>query len=146
MATEFSIAHAAGAGGAPGIRAAGLRIGVPGRHNARNAAAVYALATELGYGNDEIAAGLAAYGGTKRRMELKGEAGQVRVLDSYAHHPTELAVDLAAAAGIASGDGSGATSDAASGPVLGAASGGRVIAVFQPHLYSRTRIFAAQFA
>jgi UDP-N-acetylmuramate--L-alanine ligase len=130
MATEFRLAHAGGE--------ARLRIGVPGRHNARNAAAVYALATELGYGSDEVSAGLAAYHGAKRRMELKGEAGQVRVLDSYAHHPTELAVDLAAAADIAS--------DSAGGPPGGPASGGRVIAIFQPHLYSRTRIFAAQFA
>jgi UDP-N-acetylmuramate--alanine ligase len=58
-------------------------------------------------------------------MELKGEAGGVRVLDSYAHHPTELAADLRAARDIADG--------------------GQVIAIFQPHLYSRTRIFAAEF-
>ena len=58
-------------------------------------------------------------------MEPKGEAGGVRVLDTYAHHPTELAADLRAARAIADG--------------------GRVIAVFQPHLYSRTRIFAAEF-
>jgi UDP-N-acetylmuramate--L-alanine ligase len=141
MATEFSLVHAGGAGGTGGAGrmgdaggAVGLRIGVPGRHNARNAAAVYALTSELGYGKDEIVAGLAAYSGAERRMELKGEAGQVRVLDSYAHHPTEIAADLAAAADIAAGDGSGG------------ASGGRVIAIFQPHLYSRTRIFAAQFA
>jgi UDP-N-acetylmuramate--alanine ligase len=59
------------------------------------------------------------------RMELKGEARGVRVLDSYAHHPTELAADLRAARDLADG--------------------GRVIAVFQPHLYSRTRMFAAGF-
>ncbi|MFZ0167112.1 MAG: cyanophycin synthetase, partial [Trebonia sp.] len=58
-------------------------------------------------------------------MEPKGEAGGVRVLDSYAHHPTELTADLRAARAIAGA--------------------GRVIAVFQPHLYSRTRIFAAEF-
>src|SRR5258708_11923347 len=58
-------------------------------------------------------------------MEPKGEVEGVRVLDSYAHHPTELAADLTAARDIAEG--------------------GRVIAVFQPHLYSRTRIFAAEF-
>jgi UDP-N-acetylmuramate--alanine ligase len=58
-------------------------------------------------------------------MEPKGEAGGVRVLDSYAHHPTELTADLRAARAIAGT--------------------GRVIAVFQPHLYSRTRIFAAEF-
>jgi UDP-N-acetylmuramate--alanine ligase len=58
-------------------------------------------------------------------MELKGEADGILVLDSYAHHPTELAADLRAARDIADG--------------------GRVIAVFQPHLFSRTRIFASDF-
>ena len=100
------------------------RIAVPGRHNALNAAAALALTAELGYPPDRIAAGLAAYGGARRRMELKGEADGVRVVDSYAHHPTELAADLAAARDIAAG--------------------GRVIALFQPHLFSRTRIFAAE--
>ena len=63
-------------------------------------------------------------------MELKGEADGVRVLDSYAHHPTELAADLRSARDVVGGAGPGR---------------GRVIAVFQPHLYSRTRIFAAEF-
>src|SRR6202042_2056055 len=102
-----------------------VRIRVPGRHNALNAAAALAVAIELGYPPDQAAAGLAAYGGARRRMEPKGEADGVRVLDSYAHHPTELAADLTAARDVAAG--------------------GRVIAVFQPHLYSRTRFFAAQF-
>jgi UDP-N-acetylmuramate--alanine ligase len=76
-----------------------------------------------------VTAALAGYRGARRRMELKGEADGVRVLDSYAHHPTELAADLRAAMDIArDGD-----------------SKGRVIAVFQPHLYSRTRIFAGEF-
>ena len=123
MTTEFELtspaARAADAGPAR------LRIAVPGRHNALNAAAAYAAAVELGFPPDAVAAGLARYSGAKRRMEPKGEADGVRVLDSYAHHPTELAADLAAARDIAAG--------------------GRVIAVFQPHLYSRTRIFAAQF-
>ena len=102
-----------------------MQIAVPGRHNALNAAAAYAIAVELGYPPDQVAAGLAAYRGARRRLELKGEADGVRVLDSYAHHPTELAADLAAARDVADG--------------------GRVIAVFQPHLFSRTRIFAAEF-
>ena len=103
-----------------------LVLSVPGRHNAMNATAAFALAVELGYDRAEVAAGLASYRGAARRMEPKGEAGGVRVLDSYAHHPTELAADLAAARDIAAG--------------------GRVIAVFQPHLFSRTRIFAGEFA
>jgi UDP-N-acetylmuramate--alanine ligase len=138
MATEFELTSsrpaalraAAGAGsgagaGQPGPAAIKLRIEVPGRHNALNAAAAYATTIELGYPHDDVAAGLAAYRGARRRMEFKGEADGVRVLDSYAHHPTELAADLAAARDIAAG--------------------GRVIAIFQPHLFSRTRIFAERF-
>ena len=122
MATTLTIT------GGPGTRAEGptrVRIAVPGRHNALNAAAAFAVTAELGCAPDAIAAGLARYGGARRRMELKGEADGVRVVDSYAHHPTELAADLAAARDIAAG--------------------GRVIALFQPHLFSRTRIFAAEF-
>ena len=102
-----------------------LTVHVPGHHNALNATAAFAAAVELGFAPPRVAAALAGYRGTRRRMELKGEAGGVRVLDSYAHHPTELAADLRAARDIAAG--------------------AQVIAVFQPHLYSRTRIFAAEF-
>jgi UDP-N-acetylmuramate--alanine ligase len=105
-----------------------LEMGVPGRHNALNAAAAYATVLELGLPAvraRQAASGLAAYQGARRRMEPKGEAGGITVLDSYAHHPTELAADLRAARDIVPG--------------------GRVIAVFQPHLFSRTRIFASQF-
>jgi UDP-N-acetylmuramate--alanine ligase len=111
-----------------GASPARLEVSVPGRHNALNAAAAYATVLELGLPSvraGQAADGLAAYRGARRRMEPKGEAGGVTVLDSYAHHPTELAADLRAARDI--------------GP------GGRVIAVFQPHLFSRTRIFAGQF-
>jgi UDP-N-acetylmuramate--alanine ligase len=118
MATEFELV-------VPDQAQVRLRVQVPGRHNALNAAAAYATAVELGFAPDQVAAGLAAYRGARRRMELKGEADGVRVLDSYAHHPTELAADLAAARDIAVG--------------------GQVIAIFQPHLFSRTRIFADQF-
>ena len=120
MATSLTITPAAGTAASGPVT---VEIAVPGRHNALNAAAAFALAAELGYPAPAIAAGLAAYGGARRRMELKGEADGVRVVDSYAHHPTELAADLAAARDIAAG--------------------GRVIALFQPHLFSRTRIFAA---
>ena len=98
---------------------------VPGRHNALNAAAAWTAAIWLGMPPDRVAAGLAAFGGTRRRFEAKGEVGTVRVFDDYAHHPTEVAAVLRAARGVA-GD-------------------GRVLAVFQPHLYSRTRIFAREF-
>jgi UDP-N-acetylmuramate--alanine ligase len=115
-----------------GVGPVQLEIAVPGRHNALNAAAAFGLTVQLGVPVADAVAGLAAYRGARRRLELKGEADGVQVIDSYAHHPTELAVDLAAARAIASG------ADRAGGA-------GRVIAVFQPHLFSRTRIFAAEF-
>jgi UDP-N-acetylmuramate--alanine ligase len=124
MSTQFAVS------GAPGTALAGsgplrLEIAVPGRHNALNATAALALTVQLGVPPAEAVAGLAAYRGARRRMELKGEADGVQVVDSYAHHPTELAADLAAARDVAAG--------------------GRLIAIFQPHLFSRTRIFASQF-
>jgi UDP-N-acetylmuramate--alanine ligase len=132
MATRLTVTGPPqpGAGGpaaAPAQITAGLplEIKVPGRHNALNAAAASALAVELGFAPGDVARGLAAYRGARRRMEIKGEADGVQVLDSYAHHPTELAADLTAARDVAGG--------------------GRVIAVFQPHLFSRTRMFAAEF-
>src|SRR5271166_1453110 len=93
-----------------------LTVRVPGHHNALNAAAAFAAAVELGFAPPRVAAALAGYRGARRRMEVKGEADGVRVLDSYAHHPTELAADLRAARDIVDG--------------------GRVIAIFQPHLFS----------
>ncbi len=116
--------------GGPGTVLAGagpvqLEIAVPGRHNALNAAAAFGLTVQVGVAVADVVAGLAAYRGARRRMELKGEADGVQVIDSYAHHPTELAADLAAARDIATG--------------------GRVIAIFQPHLFSRTRLFATEF-
>ena len=124
MRTELTVT------GRPGTMLAGagpvqIEIAVPGRHNALNAAAAFAMTVQLGVSVADAVAGLAAYRGARRRMELKGEADGVQVIDSYAHHPTELAADLAAARDVAAG--------------------GRVIAIFQPHLYSRTRIFAAEF-
>ena len=124
MATEFELTPSGGTALA-GHGPFWLRVEVPGKHNALNAAAAFATAAELGFDPDEVAAGLAGYRGAQRRMELKGEADSVRVLDSYAHHPTEIAADLTAARDIASG--------------------GRVLVVFQPHLFSRTRIFATEF-
>jgi UDP-N-acetylmuramate--alanine ligase len=124
MAVRFSVLSGPPAGaGAPSP--ALLEVGVPGRHNAMNATAAYAAALELGLDPGRAAAGLAAYRGVHRRMEPKGEAAGVLVLDSYAHHPTELAADLRTAREIRPS--------------------GRVLAAFQPHLYSRTRIFAAEF-
>ncbi|MFI6478057.1 UDP-N-acetylmuramate--L-alanine ligase [Nonomuraea sp. NPDC050663] len=106
-----------------------VRLAVPGAHNALNATAVIAVAEALGRPFDDVKAGLAAFTGAKRRMEAKGEAGGVAVFDSYAHHPTELATDLRAARDV----------------VASYSGDGRVIAIFQPHLYSRTRFFADEF-
>jgi UDP-N-acetylmuramate--alanine ligase len=124
MSTRLTVTPGPGAALPAGVPLR-VTIAVPGRHNALNAAAALAAAAELGTGAAEAVAGLAAYRGAQRRMEPKGEADGVRVLDSYAHHPTELAADLAAAREVAAG--------------------GRVIAVFQPHLFSRTRLFAGEF-
>jgi UDP-N-acetylmuramate--alanine ligase len=103
----------------------GLQLRVPGAHNALNAAAAWTTGVRLGFDPACLAAGLAAFGGTRRRFETKGIASGVRVVDDYAHHPTKVAAVLRAVRGV-SGD-------------------GRVLVLFQPHLYSRTRIFAAEF-
>ena len=125
----LAVSFAVTAGHSPfGEIFAQVTVHVPGRHNALNATAAFAAAVELGFAPPRVTAALAGYRGARRRMELKGEADGVRVFDSYAHHPTELAADLRAARDIASSPG-----------------GGRVIAIFQPHLYSRTRIFAGDF-
>jgi UDP-N-acetylmuramate--alanine ligase len=124
MATELELT-AGGRARRGGFGTFPLRVAVPGRHNALNAAAAFATAVELGFSPEQAVAGLAGYQGARRRMELKGQADGIRVLDSYAHHPTELAADLDAARDVATG--------------------GRVIAIFQPHLFSRTQIFAEQF-
>ncbi|MET7641052.1 UDP-N-acetylmuramate--L-alanine ligase [Streptomyces sp. NPDC005438] len=92
---------------------------VPGRHNALNAMAALAAGDAMGVPPKELAIGLGAYTGVGRRLQLKGEARGVRVIDSYAHHPTEMAADLEA---VRAGVGEG-----------------RVLVVFQPHLFSRTQ-------
>jgi UDP-N-acetylmuramate--alanine ligase len=108
-----------------GRRLGTVRLRLPGRHNVLNSAAALEVGLGLGFPLDRLREGLESFTGTRRRFEHKGTADGVRVFDSYAHHPTELAADLAAARDVASG--------------------GRVVVVFQPHLYSRTRHFADQF-
>src|SRR3954453_3937510 len=100
-------------------------IRVPGAHMARNSAAALLAGLELGLPADGLIEGLGRFGGVHRRFELKGMAAGVRVYDDYAHHPTEVAAQLAAARAVA-GE-------------------GRLVVAFQPHLYSRTREFAAGF-
>jgi UDP-N-acetylmuramate--alanine ligase len=108
-----------------GRRLGQVDLRIPGRHNALNAAAALAAGLGLGFPAERLREGLASFTGTRRRFEHKGSAGGVRVFDSYAHHPTELTADLAAAREVVSG--------------------GRVVVVFQPHLFSRTQIFAREF-
>lgn len=127
--TEFTL-HTAGNDPLVG------QLAVPGLHNVLNAAAAVAVADELGHDLDVAVEGIADFAGAARRFELKGEGGGVGVYDSYAHHPTEIEADLQATR--AALDSFGEES-----PDLG---GGRVVAVFQPHLYSRTRFFADEFA
>jgi UDP-N-acetylmuramate--alanine ligase len=103
-----------------------IDVAVPGEHMALNAVAALLAGFELGAPLECLAEGLAAFGGVRRRFEFKGRAGDVRVYDDYAHHPTEVAAQLRA--------------------VRHAAGGGRVVVVFQPHLYSRTKAFADEFA
>jgi UDP-N-acetylmuramate--alanine ligase len=110
-----------------------VTLAVPGRHYALNATAAAAVALALGCEFGTVRDGLAKFGGARRRLEFKGETAGVQVFDSYAHHPTELLADLAA------------TRDYASQRTHENAAPGRIIAVFQPHLYSRTRFFGAEF-
>jgi UDP-N-acetylmuramate--alanine ligase len=100
-----------------------LELRVPGEHNRRNAAAALAALELAGVARADAERALVDFRGAGRRLEPKGAAGGVTVLDSYAHHPAELAADLAAAQGK-----------------------GRVLALFQPHLYSRTRHLVHEFA
>jgi UDP-N-acetylmuramate--alanine ligase len=102
-----------------------LRLAVPGRHNVLNALAAVASGLALGADFAAMAQGLATFAGAERRFQRLGEARGVTVVDDYAHHPTEIAATLAAA--------------------RAAFDGRRLVAAFQPHLYSRTRDFAKEF-
>ena len=104
-----------------------MQLSVPGRHNVTNAAVAYTAAVHaLGLAPSDVLPGLAAFTGTRRRFDRRGTAGGVSVVDDYAHHPTEVAAAIATAREVAAG--------------------GRVHVLFQPHLYSRTRLFADGFA
>ncbi|HKP96657.1 MAG TPA: UDP-N-acetylmuramate--L-alanine ligase [Fibrobacteria bacterium] len=104
---------------------------VPGIHNVYNALGAAALSLEEGLSFKEVERGLREYPGVKRRLEYRGQKSGVTFYDDYAHHPTEVAAALQAARGLTAA-GSGET--------------GRLIAVFQPHLYSRTRQLHLEFA
>lgn len=99
---------------------------VPGEHNALNAAGAFAVLVGLGFDAKKALAGIEAFGGTERRFELHGERRGVCVYDDFAHHPTEVSAAIKAARAVV-GE-------------------GKIVTVFQPHLYSRTRLMAKEFA
>ncbi|MGV9877840.1 UDP-N-acetylmuramate--L-alanine ligase [Streptomyces sp. NPDC003006] len=96
-----------------------FQVSVPGRHYANNAVAALAAGIALGIPAHNLASALGSYTGVKRRLQLKGEAAGVQVIDSYAHHPTEMTADLEA--------------------MRSAAGDARILVLFQPHLFSRTQ-------
>lgn len=102
-----------------------LVLSVPGRYNLHNAAAAYAVGRELGLPGTRLRAAAHAFTGTERRFQAVADVAGVRIFDDYAHHPTEVAATLTAGRGLAGS--------------------GRLVACFQPHLFTRTRDFAADF-
>jgi UDP-N-acetylmuramate--alanine ligase len=103
----------------------GLMLPMPGQHNVLNATAAVAVARELGVSDAAIRQGLAGFGGVKRRFTTTGVANGVRVIDDYGHHPVEILNVLKAARAVV-GE-------------------GRVIAVVQPHRYSRLHDLFSEF-
>jgi UDP-N-acetylmuramate--alanine ligase len=107
------------------VRIEGLHLPMAGWHNVSNALAAIAVARELDVSDEAIKAGLAGFGGVKRRFTTTGVAGGVTVIDDYGHHPVEIAAVLKAARQVAEG---------------------RVIAVVQPHRYTRLRDLMEEFS
>jgi UDP-N-acetylmuramate--alanine ligase len=107
------------------VSAGSARLVVPGRHNVLNALAAVAALDALGVAVERAVAALGRFTGTRRRFELRGSAGGVRVFDDYAHNPGKVAAAVGTGRQVA-------------GP-------GRLVVAFQPHLFSRTRDFAAEF-
>ncbi len=108
-----------------GKEAGRISLRVPGEHNITNALAAIAFAKEAGFSDTQIISGLQSFGGTARRFEYKGIRDGVTVIDDYAHHPTEIRAALATAAKLPHE---------------------RLICIFQPHTYSRTKAFWHEFA
>jgi UDP-N-acetylmuramate--alanine ligase len=102
------------------------KLNIPGLHNAINAAGAFAVLVGLGFDPAKSLAGIETFRGTERRFELHGEERGVSVYDDFAHHPTEVAAALSAARAVVGS--------------------GQLITVFQPHLYSRTRLMHREFA
>ncbi|MBE5888716.1 MAG: UDP-N-acetylmuramate--L-alanine ligase [Lachnospiraceae bacterium] len=102
-----------------------VHLNVPGMHNVSNALATIALATLMELPQDALLAGLRKFGGANRRFQYKGQIDGVTIIDDYAHHPTEIAATLSAAANYPHK---------------------RLVLVFQPHTYTRTQAFLHEFA
>lgn len=102
-----------------------VTLNVPGRHNAQNALAAIAVGMELGMSFEDTSKGLSEFRGIDRRLQVKGEGGGIKVIDDYAHHPREIEVTLEA---------------------VKQSHNGRVVVVFQPHRYSRTKLLFKEFA
>ncbi len=105
-------------------------LAIPGRHMVLNSAAALLSGVLVGADPAKLAQGLSEFTGVRRRFEYKGNVGETRVYDDYAHHPTEVAAVLTAARDKVEAEGNGA----------------RVVVCFQPHLYSRTQEFSSEFA
>ncbi len=108
-----------------GVLLGTMELHVPGKHNISNGLAAVAAGLEIGMTFEEIVAGLAQFGGARRRFQLLGHVHNIQIIDDYAHHPTEIAATIQAARGVHEG---------------------RLVAVFQPHRYSRTKFLADKFA
>ena len=117
---SYNCCHAAS-----GIRTQRITLGIPGEHNVINSLAAVAAADLLGIPRDVTAAALSSFGGTRRRFEYKGTWNGVRIIDDYAHHPTEIRATLCAAEGLAHN---------------------RIFCIFQPHTYTRTKALFEEFA
>jgi UDP-N-acetylmuramate--alanine ligase len=100
-----------------------ITLGVPGRHNLLNALAAVAVGLELGLSFEQIASGLAEFGGAERRFEVHGEQNGILIVDDYGHHPTEIAAVIAAARTL----------------------NRRIVVAFQPHRYTRTHALRGAF-
>ncbi|MBX9461278.1 MAG: UDP-N-acetylmuramate--L-alanine ligase [Brevundimonas sp.] len=111
-------------------RITGLHLPMAGWHNVSNALAAIAVARELDVSDEAIRAGLAGFGGVRRRFTTTGVVGGVRIVDDYGHHPVEIAAVLKAARQV----------------VQNADGNGRVIAVVQPHRYTRLRDLMEEFS
>ncbi len=103
-----------------------VNMSIPGEHNVLNALGVFSVLHQLGFAAEKIAASLSSFLGTGRRFEIVGEVSGITIIDDYAHHPAKIKATLAAAKNRFPGR--------------------RIIAVWQPHTYSRTKTLAAEFS